>query len=449
MSINNKTIAYMSLGCKVNLYESVAIVNMFIDQGFELVEFSDVASIYIINTCTVTQTSDSKSRKMIHQAAKKNPNAIICVMGCYSQLNPIEALNIPNVNIVTGSNNRIELFNKALELFNNNDYNAKIQLTSEYKDLKCYEDLSVNCYHDKTRGFVKIQDGCENFCSYCTIPFSRGMFRSRDKDSIIHEISVLTNNGMKEIVLTGINTGAYGKDLDNYNFAKLLTDICENVKDLGRLRISSIEATEVDDDLLNVMKKYQKHFCMHLHIPIQGGCDEILQKMNRKYDINFYNNVINNVRSYFPLINITADILTGFNGETNELFNKSLEFIDSLKYGESHVFPYSPRPKTKAYLESKKINFKDQVDSITKKYRVNELLQLNEKNALLYRNKFLNKEVEVIVEKIENGIAFGHSSNYLEISFKINKAIENSLVNVIIIEVGYPVSKGVENYVIK
>ena len=448
MSINNKTIAYMSLGCKVNLYESVAIVNMFIENGFTLVDFSEVASIYIINTCTVTQTSDSKSKKMIRQAAKKNPKAIICVMGCYSQLNPSEALNIPNVNIVTGSSNRLDLYNKAMELFNSQDYDKKIQLTDEYKELNCFEELSVNCYHDKTRGFVKIQDGCENFCSYCTIPFSRGLFRSRDKYSIINEIQTLTNNGMKEIVLTGINTGAYGKDFSDYNFPKLLTDICESVSNLGRLRISSIEATEVDDNLLNVMKKYEKHFCMHLHIPLQGGCDEILKKMNRKYDLAFYSKVIDNVRSYFPLINITADILIGFNGETDELFRKSFAFIESLNYGETHVFPYSPRPKTKAYLESKKINFKDQVDSISKKYRVNELLQLNERNALKYRKEFLGKEVEVIVEKIENGIAFGHSSNYLEVAFNAKSCKDNDLVNVIITEVGYPVLKGVENYVI-
>ena len=449
MSINNKTIAYMSLGCKVNLYESVAIVNMFIENGFTLVDFNENASIYIINTCTVTQTSDSKSKKMIRQAAKKNPNAIICVMGCYSQLNPQEALAIDNVNIVTGSSNRIEVFNKAMELYNQNDYNTKYLLNEEYPKLKCFEELNVNCYHDKTRGFVKIQDGCENFCSYCTIPFSRGLFRSRNKDAIIKEIQTLTNNGMKEIVLTGINTGAYGKDFGDYNFPNLLEDICLNVNNLGRLRISSIEATEVNDELLRVIKKYEKHFCMHLHIPLQGGSDEILKKMNRKYDLSFYQNVIENVRSYFPLINITADLLCGFNGETDELFNKSYEFIDNMKYGETHVFPYSPRPKTKAYLESKKINFKDSVNSITKKYRVNELLLLNEKNSFLYRERFVNKEVEVIVEKIENGIAFGHSSNYLEITFNVINAKENDLVNVIVIEANYPISKGIENYVIK
>lgn len=440
-------ISYMALGCKVNLYESVAIVNEFISKGFELAEFDDVCDVYLINTCTVTQTSDSKSKKMIRQAIRRNSNAIICVMGCYSQLNSEEVKSIEGVNIVCGTSNRKLIVPTALKMLETND-RSFVNLTQSYDQICEYEDLSLDHYDNKTRGFVKVQDGCENFCSYCAIPYSRGRFRSRNIDSIVKEIQILTNNGMREIVLTGINTGAYGKD-KNLSLAYLLERIVLSVRNLGRLRISSIETTEITEELLDVMMHYKEHFCMHLHIPIQGGSDEILKKMNRKYDISYYQEKLKLIRSYFPLINITADIMVGFNGEDSDLFNKAYKFIDSCKYGETHIFPYSPRPNTKAYLESQKIKFSDAVNDFTKKLRVNDLLSLNEINALEYRKKFVGMIVEVIVEKIENGIAFGHSSNYLEVKFPVEDALENELVYVLITKAGYPISEGVEKNVIK
>lgn len=440
-------ISYMSLGCKVNLYESVAIINDFVNNGFELAEFDDVCEVYLINTCTVTQTSDSKSKKMIRQAIKRNKDAIICVMGCFAQLNSNDVCNIQGVNIVCGTSNRTLILPTVLKMLETND-RTLVNLTQSYNEICYYEDLSLDHYDHKTRGFVKIQDGCENFCSYCAIPYSRGRFRSRDSLSVIKEIQLLSDRGMKEIVLTGINTGAYGKD-NNSSLSMLLEDIIKNVSNLGRLRISSIEATEITIELLEVMKKYSNHFCMHLHIPVQGGSDEILKKMNRKYDIKYYRNKLALIRSYFPLINITADVMVGFNGETDELFAKAYDFIDSCKYGETHIFPYSPRPNTLAYLESKKIKFKDAVADYKKKTRVNDLLVLNEINGLEYRKNFIDKIVEVIVEKIENGFAFGHSSNYLEVKFKAIKAKENDLVNVIITKAGYPISEGVEKDVIE
>ena len=447
-SINEQfKIAYVSLGCKVNLYESMAIIDEFVNNGFILVSNDELADVYIVNTCTVTQTSDSKSRKKIRELARLNPNAILCVMGCYSQLNPEEALDIDGVNIVTGTSNRNKLYEEVINLLQTKEYDKKIDLSQSYDDISCYEELKINKFYDRTRGFVKIQDGCENFCSYCAIPYSRGKFRSRDKDNIIQEIQKLTDDGIKEIVLTGINTGAYGFDLDNYNFANLLTDLCEKVNNLGRLRISSIEATEVNDELLQVMKKYEDHFCMHLHIPIQSATDEVLKLMSRKYDLAFYKNVIKNVRSYFPLINITSDILTGFDGETDELFKEGLENIRSIEYGETHVFPYSPRSNTKAYKLSKENKHKYDVNDLVKKYRVSELLSLNEINSLKYRELFLDKEVCVLVERIKDGFATGHSSNYLEIKFKVKNAKVNDFVVVKITKVGYPTSMGEEVYV--
>lgn len=434
-------ISYMSLGCKVNLYESVAIINDFVQNGFELSEFDSICDVYLINTCTVTQTSDSKSKKMIRQAIKRNKDAIICVMGCFSQLNSQEVSKIEGVNIICGTSNRNKILPTVLKMIETKDYNL-VNLTQSYDEICEYEDIHLDHYDNKTRGFVKIQDGCENFCSYCAIPYSRGRFRSRDFTSIIKEIKQLSDRNMKEIVLTGINTGAYGKDI-NLSLADLLEEIVKNVPNLGRLRISSIETTEITPQLLTTIKNHQEHFCMHLHIPIQGASDEILKKMHRKYDLKYYSDKISLIRSYFPLINITADIMVGFNGESDELFEQGYEFIKKMKYGETHIFPYSPRPNTLAYNESKKIKFKDSISSLKKKVRVNELLTLNELNALEYRNKFLGTTLEVIIEKIDNGIAFGHSSNYLEVKFKANNAKENDLVNVLITKVGYPISEGV------
>lgn len=435
--IVNKRINYYSLGCKVNQYESEAIINQFIDNGFELVDFDEESDVTIINTCTVTQTSDSKSRKIIRQAINRNPNAVICVMGCYSQLNDAEVVSIKGVDVVTGTSNRNKLFDEAIKKMKTKS-NEIVNLTQCYADINCYENLNVKYFSDRTRGFIKIQDGCENFCSYCTIPFSRGKLRSRNPDDIIEEISFLTQQGMKELVLTGINTGAYGKDLKNYLLSNLLSDICKKVKNLGRIRISSIEATEITNDLLAVINENIEHFCMHFHIPLQGGCDETLSKMNRKYTIDFYFKKIKKIRNYFPNANITTDCLAGFNGETDNDFELSLKNISKLEFGEMHVFPYSPRIRTKAYKSCNPVN------GVIKKYRVNQLLQLNEINAIKYRGKFVGKIVDCLIEKIVDGIAFGHSSNYLEIEFPANESKINELVNVKIIQASYPICKGVK-----
>jgi len=443
--INNKLkINFMSLGCKVNLYETMAIVNKFIDNGFELVEFNEQSDVTIINTCTVTQTSDSKSRKMIRQACKNNPDAIICVMGCYSQLNDKEAESIPNVDIVIGTSNRTKIFDLVIEKINNKSKEV-INKCEDYDDLKCYEELSLDRYDNKTRAFVKIQDGCENFCSYCTIPYSRGFFRSRNKDNVIKEIKTLTECNTKEIVLTGINTGAYGKDFENYNLSHLLLDIIKEVPNCGRIRISSIEITEVTDELINTIKTNKKHFCNHLHIPLQGGTDYILKKMNRKYDTKYYLDRIEYVRKNLPFVNITADILCGFDGETDELFESAYNFIEKIGFGETHIFPYSPRIKTKAYEESKKINFKDRVNGNVLKERTRKLLKLNKIKALEYREKFINQDVLVLVETVSNGVCFGHTSNYLQVSFKSDFHQENDLVSVKITKISYPVCEGVIN----
>ena len=428
-------INYTALGCKVNLYEAVAIANEFVKKGFELVDENAESDVCIINTCTVTATSDSKSRKAIRQVVKRNPNAIIVVMGCYSQLNGEEAISIPGVDIVLGTQNRHMIYDLVTEKLLTNCLNRSMLVSPFSKETK-FEELKLDFYDHKTRGFVKIQDGCENFCSYCAIPFARGPIRSRDKDNVISEIQSLTNQGMKEIVLTGINTGTYGKDLSSYRLSDLIEEIVNQVPNLGRIRISSIEVTEIDDKLLDVLKRNSSHICNHLHIPMQGGADSTLKRMNRKYNVAYFKEAIRKIRNIFPTINITTDCLAGFSGEAEDDFLEAIKFVEEVKFGEMHIFPYSPRPNTVAFGLPNRIN------GVEKKRRVDKLLAINKINALKYREMFLGKTLEVLVENNENGIAFGHTSNYLEVEFESQSAKANDIIKVVITEVGYPISKG-------
>lgn len=426
-------VSYYSLGCKVNLYESIATINKFIDNGFEVVSFNDYSDIYIINTCSVTSMSDQKSRKIIRQAIKHNPNAIVAVMGCYSQLRPEDIRSIEGVDIILGTSNRDKIFDLVMEEIKSRKV---IDLVEDYKNITCYEDLKIDRYDNKSRGFVKIQDGCENFCNYCTIPYARGKVRSRKWESVVEEIQTLTNTGLREIVLTGINTGAYGTDLDHFSFADLLYKIVTKVENLGRIRISSIEVTEVNDDVLKVINDYKNHFCNHFHVPIQGGCDNTLSNMGRKYNIETYINTINKIRSIFPDVNITTDIMAGYCGESSQDFQDTLKFVDSMNYGEMHVFPYSKRPLTKAY------NMPGHIDEITKRFRTDELLSLNRIKALDYRKQFEGKVLEVVIEKIKGNIAIGHSSNYMEVEFTGENLNLHEIRKVYINKAGYPISQG-------
>ncbi|HHX80683.1 MAG TPA: MiaB/RimO family radical SAM methylthiotransferase, partial [Acholeplasmataceae bacterium] len=321
-------VSYCSLGCKVNEYEAVAIINQFLESGFNLVPFDEEADVYIINTCTVTANSDAKSRKMIRQATRRNPDAVVAVMGCFSQLHPDDVKKI-GADVVIGTSNRHRLFNLCLEALEKKDKHYYID---DMKTNRAYEEIKVNRYLNHTRGFIKIEDGCDNFCSYCEIPYARGRVRSRKADDIISEIEKLTAQGMKELVLSGINTGAYGKDLEGFGFVDLLAEILK-VKELGRIRISSIEVTQLTPELLALIAENRDHFCNHFHIPLQNGNDEILKLMNRKYDTEYYYEKIKEIRKIFPDANITTDYMVGFPGETAEHFQAGLEFARKVGFG--------------------------------------------------------------------------------------------------------------------
>lgn len=417
-----RSVGILTLGCKVNTYESEYVINILKEHNYEIKSFDDVCDIYIINTCTVTNTSDIKSRKMIRNAIKKNPNACIVAMGCFIEAN--KDYQIEGLDIVLGNKDKSKIVDLLDEYFTKKEKIVKL-----YNDPKSqFEDMYITNFPGRTRAFVKIQDGCENFCSYCIIPFVRGKCRSKDKDKVISEINALVNNGYQEVVLTGIHTGNYGVDLDT-NFATLLKELVK-IEGLKRLRISSIEITELTDEVLEVLKT-SPIIVDHLHIPLQAGSDEILKAMNRKYDLSYFFEKIKKIREIRPNISITTDVIVGFPGETTELFEQTIKTCRDLEFAKIHVFPYSERQGTKA------MELPNHIEPTEKKRRARELLLVSKELEIAYANKFLNKQVEVLIEEDKDGYSYGHTSNYLHV--KINKKLKhNTFVTVTITKVDYP-----------
>lgn len=415
------TFSVLTLGCKVNSYESEAIINDLISHGFIKKEFNEDCDVYIVNTCTVTKTSDQKSRQMLHAARRKNPNAVVVAMGCYSQLNQSVVSDIAD--IVIGTNNKLNVY----ELINSYLTTKKsiIEVTDVLNN-PTYEEMKVNMFTTHTRAFIKIQDGCENYCSYCAIPYSRGKIRSRNPLFVIEEIKELVSNNTKEVILAGINTGTYGQDLGDINLGTLIEQIMMQTS-LFRLRLSSIELMEITDELLDIIKKYENRIAMHFHIPLQGGSNSVLKRMKRKYTLEEYENRIRLIRTMFPNAMITTDILAGFVGETEEEFNECLDFIKKINYYDMHVFPYSRRSGTEADLMSGHLE-KSIITSRAKK--ISEASKMMKNN---YNQSFIGKTVSVLVENKKGNTWRGHTSNYLEVNFKSDRNdLENMIINVLI-----------------
>ena len=417
-----KTVGVLTLGCKVNTYESEYIINELVKAGYVIKDFDDICDVYIINTCTVTNNSDSKSRKMIRQAIKRNPDACVVAMGCFIAAN--QDIDIPGLDIILGNKDKSKIVELLDKYFKNKEV-MRLQYTNRLKD---FEDMYINNFPGRTRAFVKIQDGCDNFCSYCIIPFVRGKCRSKNEEEVIKEVTDLVNHGYKEIVLTGIHTGSFGVDLDT-SFADLLNKLVK-IKGLERLRISSIETTELNEEVLNILKE-SKVLVDHLHIPIQAGSNEILKAMNRKYDLDFFFDKIAEIRSIRPDIAISTDVIVGFPGETEELFETTIDTCRKLKFSKLHVFPYSERRGTASSRMDNKL------DNKTKKDRSRRLIEVSRELEIDYMNKFREKEVEVLIEEYKDGYSYGHTSNYLYV--KINKELpHNELVKVTIKDIEYP-----------
>ena len=395
------TVGICTLGCKVNLYESMYLTSRLREEGFEIRDFSEVCDVYIINTCTVTNNSDAKSRKMIHSAKAKNPKACLVVCGCFvesANRDKNSNFDFSICNVVVGNSNKDKIPMYIKEFFKTGKNIVDLEDVREAS----FTDMFINEASGKTRAFVKIQDGCENFCRYCIIPFVRGKCRSKAKDKVIFEITELVRRGYKEIVLTGIHTGNYGSDIGT-NFASLLKEILI-IPNLERVRISSIEITELDEEFFELLKNPK--ICNHLHIPLQSGSDKVLKLMNRKYDTKMFLNKIKRIRAIRPDISLTTDVIVGFPMEEDDDFLDCLKFIRKVNFSKVHVFPYSMRNGTKAAGMR-------QVDGKIKKERVQELLELSEDLERSYYESFIGKTEKVLIEKVEEGIAYGHTSNYL------------------------------------
>ena len=410
-------VAFYTLGCKVNTYESEVLMNKFKNEGYEIVDFNDKADVYVINTCSVTNTSDQKSRKIIREASRSNKNAIICVMGCYSQLNYEDIKSLGDIAIILGNNDKSKLLDYIDEYKKNKKQIIKIDDLNKV----CFEDMRLDQFQKHTRAFVKIQDGCNNYCSYCIIPYTRGNVRSKKKEDVLDEINTLVKNGYKEVVLTGIHTGHYGQDLNDYDFSDLLREL-EQINGLERIRISSVEITELNDKFLDTLKNSKK-IVNHIHIPIQSLCNKTLKDMNRKYNVEYFFNKINEIRSIRPNIAITSDVIVGFPGETDEDFNTTKENIKKLGITELHVFPYSIRKGTRAASMP-------QVDGNIKKERVKELIHLSEELKNKYYKSLIGTKEKVLTEKYLDGYLIGHLSNYGLIKVKSEEKRLNEILDV-------------------
>lgn len=404
----------INFGCKVNTYESTYLEEKFIENKLTEASSIEDADLIVINTCSVTNVADQKCKKMIRRVRRENPNAVLVATGCSVQ-NNFDIYKEYGVNILVDNFHKGEiysLFKKYLEDKEN------IYIYNNNRNQK-FEDMLLDKYTKHTRAFIKIQDGCDNFCSYCVIPLVRGSIRSKEFNKVIEEANILANNGHKEIVLVGIHTGSYnsnGKDLVD------LIDELSKIDKIKRIRISSIEITELNDKFMNLLKTNNK-IANHLHIPLQAGSDEILKIMNRKYDLKYFEEKINLIRSIRPDINITTDVIVGHPYETEELFNKTLDFCKKIEFGKIHVFPYSIRKNTKA------ATMPNQVNEIEKKNRAEKLIRLSDILMDKYESKFIGKTMDIITEKNHKDEIVGFTSNYIKI-YVNNSA--NILVNSII-----------------
>ncbi len=418
-----------TLGCKVNIYESNVIADQLKNHGYQEVSIQEPADISIINTCSVTNMADHKSMKTIKRAIKENPNALIIACGCFAQKE--KKLEIDGVDIVIGNQGKSKIL----------DYIEQFQLQKKKIDAVApmdhviFESMKLN-NSNKTRAFVKIQDGCNNFCTYCIIPYTRGNVRSKKREDVLDEVTELVQHGHKEIVLTGIHTGNYGAEFENYDFANLLNDLIQ-IKGLKRIRISSIEMTELNDRVLNVLKK-SNILVDHLHIPLQSGSDTVLKRMNRKYTIADFIQKIEQIRKIRPNISITTDVITGFPGETEEEFKETISTIQQIKFAKLHVFPYSKREGTAACL------LPNHIDNRIKKERARKLIALSKKLEMDYMNHFIGQTVEVLPETIDDEGIIGHTGNYLLVKVKTKNKNLNQERNVTIESVAYPYCIGYE-----
>lgn len=400
-----KKAASFALGCKVNQYESEAIAELFAEKGYEIVGIDEEADVYVINTCTVTNFGDKKSRQLIRKVKRQNENAIVAVVGCYAQTAPKELMEIAGVNLVIGTKDRAQIVEMVEQYDRANGVENHV---SDIMKERVFEPLSIQKLANRTRAYLKIQDGCSQYCSYCIIPYARGPIRSREPQEVVAEVKRLAENGFKEVVLTGIHVASYGKDRRDTSLLDILKQVHE-VEGIERIRFSSIEPNVVTEEFAQTMAALPK-VCDHFHLSLQSGCDKTLKEMNRKYDTEKYRQAAATLRKYLPKVALTTDIIVGFPGETEEDFRKSYAFAEEIGFAKIHVFPYSPKRGTPAAAR------KDQLLNAVKAERSHTLIQLSDKMAAEFLADAVGTDAEVLYERaVGDGIYEGHTTNYMKV----------------------------------
>ena len=428
-----KTVSFYTLGCKVNQYETNAMEQQFIKNNYEIVENTQKADIYVINTCTVTNIAERKSRQMLRRVKEINPSAVLVVCGCYAQVAKNELEQIPEIDIILGINEKseiVQIVENYMEKMAEQDkrsQEAEIDDVSKQKEFLDFGDVT---YTEKNRAVVKVQDGCNMFCSYCIIPYARGRIRSRKIESVVSEIEKIAKEGIKEVVITGIHVASYGKDFDNENTSKKirLIDLLEAINKIDgtdRIRLSSLEPTIVDEEFATRLFKLNK-ICDHFHLSLQSGCDETLKRMNRKYTTQIYRDAVATLRKYYPEASFTTDVIVGFPGETDEEFAKTYEFLKEIDFYRLHVFKYSPRRGTVAE------KMPNQIDGNKKEERSNKLIELSNSTENKHNQSYIGKTVKVLFEEFEDGFFKGHTTNYMMVKVAGEEEQSDKFVNKIL-----------------
>ena len=416
-----KRVSFYTLGCKVNQYETNGMMQKFQEAGYEIVDMDkDTSDICIVNTCTVTNMSDRKSRHALRKIKEKNPNAIIVATGCYAQVAKDEVEKMSEIDVVIGNDEKKEIIKYVEKFIQENRKIIEIDDIAKQKD---FIDMGQITYTEKTRAVVKIQDGCNQFCSYCVIPYARGRVRSRSLESIVQEITEIAKKGIKEVVITGIHIASYGKDFHNENGLIELLEKINSINGIERIRLGSLEPKIMTEEFVQRLVKLRK-VCHHFHLSLQSGCDEVLKRMNRKYTTEEFRTIVERLRKAYNDVMLTTDIIVGFPGETDEEFNKTYEYLKEIKFYKMHVFPYSPRKGTVA------TNMPNQVDGNIKEQRSKTLIELSNSNQKQYNEQYIGKEVEVLFEDRENEFYKGHTQNYILVKFKTDEELENTVKTV-------------------
>ena len=414
-----KKVAFYTLGCKVNQYETNAMIEQFIKLNYKIVDFEEIADIYVINTCTVTNMSDRKSRQVIRRVKQINPNSILAVTGCYAQVASKELEKIEEIDLIIGNTEKKDI----VEIIEN--YTEKINLT-DINNQKEFVDFGTTTYTEKTRAVIKVQDGCNNFCSYCIIPYAKGRVRSRKIENIIKEIKEIVKKGIQEVVITGIHIASYGVDFKEKNIRLIdLLEEINKIEGLKRIRLGSLEPNIITDEFVERLKNVDK-ICDHFHLSLQSGCDDTLKRMNRKYTTQDFEKVVERLRNTFPNVALTTDIIVGFPGETEEEFDTTYKYLKKIKFYQMHVFKYSQRKGTRA------ATMPNQVEAKIKEKRSHKLIELSNKNEKEILKDYIGKEMQVLFEQEEEGYTRGHTSNYITVKIK-EKNIENEIKKVEII----------------